>query len=78
MSGAKTGSAFLIAILAAIVLPCAGIAQMQQTGTQDSTSTNSSRTEATATSTAGLTGFSPRRTCATACSMSVCSRAPAG
>lgn len=52
MSGAKTGSAFLIAILAAIVLPCAGIAQMQQSGTQDSTSTTPSRNDATATSTA--------------------------
>lgn len=30
MSGAKTGRAFLFAIFAAIVLPCAGIAQMQQ------------------------------------------------
>ena len=42
MSGAKTGSAFLIAMVAAMVLPCAGIAQMQQTGTQESTSTTPS------------------------------------
>lgn len=59
MSGAKTGSAFLIAMVAAMVLPCAGIAQMQQSGTQESTGTTPSLTDATATSTtAGPTGAS--------------------
>ena len=56
MSYVRTGSAFLGAILAAMILPCAEIpqmhAQMQQTGTADSTSTNSSRTDATSTSAA--------------------------
>ncbi len=56
MSGAKTGSAFLIAILAAMVLPCAGIAQMhaqtQQTGTADRTGTPPSSADATANSSA--------------------------
>ena len=57
MSSARTGSAFLIAMLAALVLPSAGIAQMQQTGTQEqmqqgvyqqSASATSSTTDATA------------------------------
>jgi len=52
MSTAKTGSAFLIAILVAVVWSCAGIArmhaQMQQTATQDSTSTTPSSPDATA------------------------------
>src|SRR5208337_222643 len=56
MSGANTGSAFLIAILAAMVLPCAGIAlmhaQTQQTGTADSTGTPPSSAAATAYSSA--------------------------
>ncbi len=56
MSGAKTRSGFVIAILAAMVLPCAGIsrmyAQMQQTGTQDSTRTTSSSADPTAYSSA--------------------------
>ena len=47
MSDTKTGSAFLIAILAAMVLPCAGTAQMQQSGTQETTSTTSSSTDTT-------------------------------
>ncbi len=52
MSDTKTGSAFLIAILAATVLPCAGTAQMQQSGTQETTSTASSSTDTTSTSSA--------------------------
>jgi len=52
MSDTKTGSAFLIAIFAAMVLPCAGTAQMQQSGTQETTSTTSSSTDTTATSSA--------------------------
>ena len=56
MSGAKTGNAFSIAILAAMVLFCAGVvqmhAQMQQTGTQDTTGTTPSNADATAYSSA--------------------------
>ena len=52
MSDTKTGSAFLIAILAATVLPCAGTAQMQQSGTQETTSTTSPSTNTTSTSSA--------------------------
>ena len=52
MSDAKTGSAFLIVILAAMVLPCVGTAQMQQSGTQESTSTTPSSTNTTTTSSA--------------------------
>ena len=61
MSGVRTGCAFLIAMLAAMVLACAGItqmhAQMQQTGTaeqaqqpayQQSASSTSSNADATA------------------------------
>ncbi len=59
MSDTKTGIAFLIAILAAMVLPCAGTAQMQ-TGTQESTSTTPSSTDTTptpsASSPAGTSG----------------------
>jgi hypothetical protein len=47
MSDPKTGSAFLIAILAAMVLPCAGTAQMQQGGTRETTSTTPSSTDTT-------------------------------
>lgn len=52
MSDTKTGSAFLIAILAATVLSCAGTAQMQQSGTQETTSPASSSTDTTSTSSA--------------------------
>src|SRR5580704_1234450 len=71
MSGARTGNAFLIAMLAAMVLPCAGITQMHaqmQTGAQEqaqqgvyqqSSSTTSSTTDATADpSAANLAGTS--------------------
>lgn len=62
MSGVKTGSPTLIAILAAIVLPCAGIAQMhaqaQQTVYPQSTSATPSGADpnSSAASPAGVSG----------------------
>jgi hypothetical protein len=56
MSGAKTGSAFLIAIVAAIVaaivLPCAGIAQTQQAVYQQNAGATPSSADATGNSSA--------------------------
>ena len=61
MSDAKTGSAFLIVILAAMVLPCVGTAQMQQSGTQESTSTTPSSTNTTTNLFSGKSGRGKRR-----------------
>ena len=60
MSGAKTGNTFLIAILAATVLSCAGAARMhaqsQQTGTANPTGSTPSSADATAYSAANPAG----------------------
>jgi hypothetical protein len=48
MSGARTGSAFLVAMLATMVLPCVGIAQVQQGVYQRSAYPTSSASDATA------------------------------
>ncbi|MGD0480643.1 MAG: hypothetical protein ABSA42_10770 [Terracidiphilus sp.] len=50
MSGVKTGRTFSIAILAAMVLPCAGIAQTQQAAYQQNDSATSSSADPTANS----------------------------
>jgi len=55
MSGARAGCAFSIAVLAAIVLPCAGMAQMRQSGNQEQEQQAVNRQSASATSSSAYT-----------------------